>query len=341
MRVPRPTRSRMRSVSEDKAKNRPLRGQSFTDVIQRRLDEGISYLERVVDMEVSDERLALLGSAYKRMFMLQNGFFPKARAYLKKAAQYYHKADEELKKRNGDGCYAVLNALSLDLLLGETQAADLLQAAAPLSSTALEQQAHAPADVWMWVQVADILCIRYALNDPDVLLDGVTSQYRRALVLGSSDRVKRSIEDQLHFLAGTLKMRQDQLGIDGKVNSDQYRDLTLQLDRLNEVLQFVRQQSLVSRSITKSMTQRQRSSDNRESAPEPVAAKTGPPKGPRKQPRAMRPSEAARLGAPEERAKAAAKVRAARIAKQQSMSQSIPEDATDEEGKKSALCIVM
>jgi len=148
-------------------------------------------------MEVSDERLALLGSAYKRLFMLQNSFFPKAREYLKKAAEYYHKADAEQKKRNGDGCYAILNALSLDLLLGESSSEQLLAEAAPLSSTALEQQAHAPADVWLWVQVADILCIRYTLDDPEVLLEGVTSQYvmsTRKFVVNASSHVRFAID---------------------------------------------------------------------------------------------------------------------------------------------------
>lgn len=207
-------------------------------------------------MEVSDERLALLGSAYKRLFMLQNGFFPKARAYLKKAAEYYHKADVELKRRKGDGCYAILNALWLDLLLGESTAAALLAEAAPLSNKALDQQAHAPADVWLWVQVADVLCIRYTLNDPEILLDGVTAQYRRALVLGSSDRVKRSIEDQLHFMVKTLEMRREQLALDGKQASEEHGRLAMQLKRLQHVLKFVTEQGKVTRSITKSMTQR-------------------------------------------------------------------------------------
>ena len=122
-------------------------------------------------MEVSDERLALLGSAYKRLFMLQNSFHSKAREYLKKAAEYYHKADEEQKRRKGDGgCYAILNALWLDMLLGESRREVLLGEAAPLSATALEQQAHAPADVWLWVQVADILCIRCVISEVVVVV---------------------------------------------------------------------------------------------------------------------------------------------------------------------------
>ena len=84
----------------------------------------------------------------------------------------------------------------------------------------------------------------------------MTAQYRKALVLGSSDRVKRSIEDQLHFMARTLQMRQQQQALDGKENTEEFKKLSLQLKRLSEVLQFVREQSSVSRSITKSMTKR-------------------------------------------------------------------------------------
>ena len=240
-------------------------------------------------MEVSDERLALLGSAYKRLFMLQNGFFPKARAYLKKAAEYYHKADVELKRRKGDGCYAILNALWLDLLLGESTAGALLAEAAPLSNKALEQQAHAPADVWLWVQVADVLCIRYTLNDPEILLDGVTAQYRRALVLGSSDRVKRSIEDQLHFMVKTLEMRREQLALDGKQASEEHGRLATQLKRLQQVLKFVTEQGKVTRSITKTMTQRRGLAQQHREEEEQNASKVSSPESPKESKKARSP----------------------------------------------------
>jgi len=81
-------------------------------------------------------------------------------------------------------------------------------------------------------------------------------RYRRALVLGSSDRVKRSIEDQLHFMAKTLDMRRQQLAEDDKASSPEYKKLAVQLKRLKQVLKFVTEQGKLSRSITKSMTQR-------------------------------------------------------------------------------------
>ena len=151
-----PTASRQRSRSNSKENKRPMSRGSFTNAIQKRLDEGIAFLEKVVEMEVSDERLALLGSAYKRLFMLQNGFFPKARDYLKKAAGYYHKADIEQKRRKGDGCYAILNALSLDMLLGESKSADLLVRCFPLSYARVCVDTH----VWLAALLVLFLTLR-------------------------------------------------------------------------------------------------------------------------------------------------------------------------------------
>jgi len=113
----------------------------------------------------------------------------------------------------------MLNALTLQMLAGDRYLDDLLGAGRSLYTKTLLMQEAAPADHWLWVQVADALCLRYLLLDSTVSKQMLEDCYTKTLVFGSSERVKKSVEDQLAFMARALSKRlQTAKSVDSKLD---------------------------------------------------------------------------------------------------------------------------
>jgi hypothetical protein len=75
---------------------------------------------------------------------------------------------------------------------------------------AKRKQITRPADVWLWVQGVDALCLRYLLNDPEVTESQVVDAYREQFAFGSSQRVKSSVMDQFGFMEEVLQGRSEE-----------------------------------------------------------------------------------------------------------------------------------
>lgn len=182
-------------------------GSTTVKLAKARGKKGLRLLEKVCYTKESGERRALLGSAYKRLFVI-GGCIDKGD--LEKAVQSYYRAavlQNDQSNEQKDGCYAMLNALTLQMLAGIRVLDDLLSAARSLYTRAVLTQECAPADVWLWVQVADALCLRYLLLDTQVTKKMLEQCYTKTLVFGSSNRVKKSVEDQLHFMRKVFSNR--------------------------------------------------------------------------------------------------------------------------------------
>ncbi len=90
-------------------------------------------------------------------------------------------------------CVCVCTCLCLCLYVGRHRVTcDVCVPCREAEAWAKAKQITRPADVWLWVQGVDALCLRYLLDDPEVPETLVIDSYREQFAFGSSQRVKVS-----------------------------------------------------------------------------------------------------------------------------------------------------
>lgn len=131
--------------------------------------EGLGLLERLCQLGETAERRALLGSAYKRRAM--TGLGESRKADLGAAARAYEEANRiAVGKGSGqDTAYALLNHLAFGVLAaGPGDRERLLERVADAARLVEGMLGPKGADVWVWVQMADAIFLRYLICDPSV-----------------------------------------------------------------------------------------------------------------------------------------------------------------------------
>jgi hypothetical protein len=107
---------------------RARRGEKMGDLAagRREIEAGIALLLQVVELGLTVERGSLLGSAYKRMAMLERRAERdvEEETALRAAAEWYGRAEDEARRSQADNLYyPAMNRMSIALTLGSDHAA--------------------------------------------------------------------------------------------------------------------------------------------------------------------------------------------------------------------------
>jgi len=110
---------------------------------------GLEYLEHANRLEETADRHAQIGSALKRQFIMSDC---SDRSLLPRAISAYRRSMEMNRADNAFGCYAMLNILTLEILIHARPVEDLLRDAEATYAEASSLKLQKPGDIWVWVQ---------------------------------------------------------------------------------------------------------------------------------------------------------------------------------------------
>lgn len=164
------------------------------------IDRAVERLKTLNTLAETVERLALLGSAYKRLAQITEG--QDRQSALRASADWYRRsADHKLAQGEVDP-YPVINWLTTEAILGKTPA-DAPAWLARARAAAKERFARSRS-FWDAVALPDAALLGHLLDDSlDVsAADGIVAQYRAAFMEAqASEKDRSSVLDQLDFIA--------------------------------------------------------------------------------------------------------------------------------------------
>lgn len=149
-------------ASEQLGNLRARRGETMQDAAQGRdeIRAAIQQLERVVAIAPTSEREGLLGSAFKRLAMLEGQSRQRAaRSAMAQMAAHYHQAEELALKNNADNLYyPAMNRMSAELILNFSQPNWPGFAAADVAAVrqSLQKKVMEDADFWSVVGLTEL-----------------------------------------------------------------------------------------------------------------------------------------------------------------------------------------
>jgi hypothetical protein len=179
--------------------------------IIRTIEHSILEMDLLCQRAATVERLSLLGSACKRLALVQNQAEPRKEALLN-MANYYHQA---LKMGDGGNPYPFTNWASAQLLINRLDPTQervdrtKLHADADHLEAALVASNAKDPNFWDSASVADIDLVRLLArcegqkklsSDCQVLIDRIVTTYRNAIQRGASPREIASVVENLDFL---------------------------------------------------------------------------------------------------------------------------------------------
>jgi tetratricopeptide (TPR) repeat protein len=175
------------------------------DEARAEIDAGIKLLERVNDMAPTVERESLLGSAHKRLALVEKGARrpnPEREA-LARSVAHYGKAEDIARKKNADNLYyPAMNRMSIALVLGPGQLdpEGFDSAAVSAVRQSLQRKNADDPDFWSVVGVTE-LRIYEALARCQLahLLDGILADLDDLMPRATSTRFWNSVADQARF----------------------------------------------------------------------------------------------------------------------------------------------
>lgn len=172
------------------------------------LQDAVRNLEWILSVAETPHRLALLGSAYKRIALLGAG--DERTNALNRAEECYGEAHRKQLTESGDvNPYYVLNWLTFRFLLGELKEKKELNEALELLEKSRDagkaRHAREP-NFWDRIAVPDsallAALIRGTLNES---VDDVQRQYLQQFNIGASARERASVLEQIEFLTAILE----------------------------------------------------------------------------------------------------------------------------------------
>ncbi|HRB28813.1 MAG TPA: CHAT domain-containing protein [Nitrosomonas sp.] len=174
------------------------------------LGEAIEYGEHLLKIGETSERLSIMGSAYKRLAELE-GSKKQITSWLKKASGYYHRAEQRQQTLNTPDPYPMVNALMIDVILGELKNDDVqskLTKGYLMAQTRFMLYHH----VWDAIMVADFALIQaywsgsFEQTDSQKDVKSLITQYHQAFMEGNANAKERdSACKQLSFLIDMLE----------------------------------------------------------------------------------------------------------------------------------------
>ncbi|MEI2768809.1 MAG: CHAT domain-containing protein [Nitrosomonas sp.] len=176
------------------------------------LVEAIKYGEHLLEIGETSERLCIMGSAYKRLAELEESK-KQITNWLKKASGYYHRAEQLQQALNTPDPYPMVNALVLDVILGELKKGDVdVQSKFTKGQLMAQSRFSLYHSVWDAIMVADFALIQAYWSgsfeqmdrQKDVTL--LITQYHQAFMEGNANAKERdSACKQLSFLIDMLE----------------------------------------------------------------------------------------------------------------------------------------
>ncbi|MCW5620743.1 MAG: CHAT domain-containing protein [Burkholderiales bacterium] len=167
------------------------------------IESGIARLEQLLAVGETSERLALLGSAWKRRAQIADDDV--LRDALEHCADYYRRASERLVVQGDFDPYPALNWLTVDILLGRAPADG--DAWLARVNVAARQRFERTRSVWDAIAIPDAQLLVHLLHGT-LGADGVDAQLASLYVAAvdeaqANDRQRDSITNQLAFIQDT------------------------------------------------------------------------------------------------------------------------------------------
>lgn len=212
----------------------PLDESQVAEIEQKRAnlqDDAMRRLERLLAVAETPERMALMGSWYKRKFTAATG--SEREALLKNGQRWYGKAHAASQGRKLNP-YHALNWVAFRVLDPRSSRPAAQQALRDLiarSERTIQQRAPAQRDFWAWVTTPDAAVLR-ALIDQNLAqqLETIIGQYQAALSHGASERQRNSVLQHLDFLIAAATWRSETDG------GQAWADLASSLQALRDAL---------------------------------------------------------------------------------------------------------
>jgi tetratricopeptide (TPR) repeat protein len=174
------------------------------DKARAEIGAGIKLLERVNDIAPTVERESLLGSAHKRMALLERAKHPdRERAALAQSLAHYRKAEDIARKKNADNLYyPAMNRMSIALVLGPGQPNPEGFDAGDVSAVrqSLQKKNADDPDFWSVVGVTELRiyeALAHCRLGP--ALDGILADLEDLMPRAMSTRLWASVADQARF----------------------------------------------------------------------------------------------------------------------------------------------
>lgn len=176
------------------------------------LVEAIKYGEHLLEIGETSERLSIMGSACKRLAELEEGK-KQITNWLEKASGYYHRAEQRQQALNTPDPYPMVNALMLDVILGELKKGDAdVQSKLTKGQLMAQSRFMSYHHVWDAIMVADFALIQaywsgsFEQTDRQKDVKSLITQYHQAFMEGNANAKERdSACKQLSFLIDMLE----------------------------------------------------------------------------------------------------------------------------------------
>jgi tetratricopeptide (TPR) repeat protein len=195
----------------------------------------------------TSERLALMGSAYKRLWRVE----PRL-PHLQTMALLYRQADELARARNAGhpDLYPLVNRLYAELALswaapGAGAAPEAIMAGLTEARVVLAQAGESTTDPWHWIVDADCDLLQLLVEGKldDASSGRLAEKYRNAAAI-STPRQLASVGDQIEFLAAIAQTRAPDV-------SDRLRSLATRLSGEEAAPMVVFDEESVARAATR------------------------------------------------------------------------------------------
>lgn len=156
--------------------------------------KAIKYLEWLLGLSKTSERLSLLGGAYKRKARTDDATRADS---LCKSAEYYRRAHE----MGRSGLYPTLNYLTMAYLAEPEKKQELLSLMREAQSAAAKTAAENPADRWARVFVPDAAVVEALISGGEIDSEALIEKYNRAIKGEGDARYLASIRGQIEMIA--------------------------------------------------------------------------------------------------------------------------------------------
>ncbi len=178
----------------------------------RSLNEAIKYGEHLLEIGETSERLCIMGSAYKRLAEVEVGK-KQITNWLKKASEYYHRAEQRQQALNTPDPYPMVNALIIDVILGKLKKGDAdVQSKFTKGQLMAQSRFRLNRSVWDAIMVVDFALIQaywsgsFEQTDKQKNVKSLITQYHQAFTESNANAKERdSACGQLSFLIDMLE----------------------------------------------------------------------------------------------------------------------------------------
>jgi len=200
-------RIRTEALSQLRAAEETLR--KAARIARKDISAAIHALEKLTEVETSSERESILGSAYKRLAMVDGVDGRNATPSLKGMEKHYWRAESLARTgKLSKSYYPALNRMAAELVLKGEQSAWAGFDAASVAAVRQNLESHMAQDPDFWAAVGLIELKLYdaiAAKNLSTIAAAIQSQYEELHARVSARWMWGSVADQVHFVAQQYK----------------------------------------------------------------------------------------------------------------------------------------